>query len=89
MKKIYEFISGHIDLICHACVCYILVVTYAIVANPVTIFNLFVAGIVVFGIGIVKEVVDSCSYGTADIKDLAADAIGIVAAFVLCAFNLM
>lgn len=89
MKKFYEFISSHIDLICHACVCYILVATYAIIANPVTIFDLFVVGIVVYGIGIVKEVVDSCSYGTADIKDLAADALGIVLAFIVCAVNLV
>lgn len=59
----------------HAIVSFILVL---IIAPAI---GLIWASLAVIGLGILKEVVDHCTNGTADVWDFVADLVGVLVAF--------
>lgn len=86
LVKIYSYVSEHIDRICHACISYLLVISYAFI---ISLDHFYIGIIGTLVLGIFKEILDLCTYGTADIKDLLADIVGVLIATAVCMVKLL
>lgn len=79
LKKVFEVVKKHADKIAHFAVCFAIVLAAGVFRNG----WLLLAGVIIAVIiSIAKELWDSSASGKFDWIDLAADAIGIVAALI-------
>lgn len=83
MKKIYDWLCGNLDKVCHFLACVLIAIIFsAIILHTtvgVTVLIASICGLIAAIIcGILKEVYDVINGGIFDTKDLLADLIGAI-----------